>query len=341
MQNSRLFDFIQKGTAHFLLGSVCLSLFFFFVDVLERKKKGNEKADKFVSCLVFALGFCRIMLDGLVFPTRSRVLAITVALSANGNSSYRDAANLVRLAGEVWPGRAKCVVLTDSPKSVRLREAADVELVKVETAEQLLGGIESAVKRDSAEMDVLFCVSAHGYSAPDATFPSELRESDGRKEFLRVLGTHRVWDHQLTRALYGGMDERCASLCLVDTCHSGTLLDLEYTSTDGVRFQRAPHVRSFSSFSGGGTVARVCISSCSDSELSGEDVSAYGGWGGKAVCFFLDFLNSRKQKKHSSSSAVNVMELYLAMKDLFNAQSRQRSHPVLSTTLRTTPHPLR
>ncbi len=66
----------------------------------------------------------------------------------------------------------------------------------------------------------------------------------------------------------------------------------------------------------------VCISACNDDELAGEDVSDYGGWGGKLICQFLDRLHSNHR--------IEVMGFYRRIRQLFAMQSTQAFHPVIS-----------
>ena len=47
-----------------------------------------------------------------------------------------------------------------------------------------------------------------------------------------------VLDNDIRDSFYKNMNDDCMSLCLIDTCHSGTMLDLPYYSYDGINFKR-------------------------------------------------------------------------------------------------------
>jgi len=95
------------------------------------------------------------------------------------------------------------------------------------------------------------------------------------------------------------------------------MLDLPYYSYDGNNFYYISQDNIIKPNS-------YCISACSDNELAGEDLSYYGGFGGKLTCFFLDYVNKKNQ--------INVIEFYKKVLQLFNKQKYQRSHPILSLT---------
>lgn len=228
-----------------------------------------------------------------LFPLPGRpVFALLVALHANGESSYRDARSLHRLLAERWGARV--TVFTDK---TGVEDGAHV----VRTATDLLDGIRNAVEALPHGAQLLFAVSSHGYSM--ATPPGAPRpELDGRSEFVRVRG-QRVMDWQLHEALYSRMGSSVRSFAIVDTCHSGTMLDLE-----GVHVGKVPQ--------------SCCVSACSDAELAGEDISDYGGWGGKLVAQFLDAV--------PLSGPLDAESFHRGVARTFAAQRRQRSHPVLS-----------
>lgn len=224
------------------------------------------------------------------FPIHGRCLVIAVALHANGPSSYRDATHIVDLSSKKWPGSQH--VISDK-KGVGLY---------VSTKTELLGTI-SHIVRTTPDHDILFTLSSHGYT-------------NAKDQFVRI-GRDVVLDHELRAALYSEMQDDVLSLCLIDTCHSGTMLDLPFISTDGVIFQKdrlaAPCVLKPFSF---------CISACGDRELAGEDISDFYGFGGKLSSQFLDYLYYRED--------VNIQEFYCKVLGIFSGQKYQSTHPVLS-----------
>nr|QBK84664.1 MAG: hypothetical protein LCDPAC01_01450 [Pithovirus LCDPAC01] len=95
-------------------------------------------------------------------------------------------------------------------------------------------------------------------------------------------------------------------------------MDLPYVSTDGKNYIKMANDFKINAES-------YSISACNDDQLAGEDISKYGGWGGKLVSFFLDYVVA-------SQNNFNVIKLYLKIKNAFRNQSLQATEPVLSST---------
>jgi hypothetical protein len=223
---------------------------------------------------------------------------LCVALRANGDSSYRDARALRRAAREKW-----------GVESVTLSDSAFEGATCVVSKAQLLQRIRTV--RDAAKC-LLFVVSAHGYS--EATPLAARCEIDARSEYLR-LHSAKIYDFELRAALLENAPSNFMCVALVDTCHSGTMLDLDYISFDGVRAQRSLAAQC--------NAKALCVSACRDAEQAGEDISDYAGWGGKLVAFFLDYLMQRGNR-------FAPLAFYRAALAVFSAQAQQRSHPVFS-----------
>lgn len=231
------------------------------------------------------------------FPQSRPVLAIVVSLAANGSSSYRDARNIARVTVAKW-STVVVVQLTDCPKEFKK------PCVEVTSALSFTRAITALVSKYSLTHDVMFTISAHGYRRAG-------------HEFIYVHG-QTVLDTSIRTALYTQMSANCLSLCLIDTCHSGTMLDLSYVSTDGKTFKHVP----------GALVVRprsFCISACSDSEQAGEDISLVGGFGGKLICQFLDHVDAAK-------GPFCIGAFFRHVRKVFTSQTRQCSHPVFSKT---------
>ena len=94
--------------------------------------------------------------------------------------------------------------------------------------------------------------------------------------------------------------------CLVDTCHSGTMLDFECPVT--------PRARAFA------------VSACSDQETAGEDISDFGGWGGKLCAQFFDYLGAEPEHQF------DMLKFHAKAAAVFARQPMQRSTAVLSAS---------
>jgi hypothetical protein len=252
-------------------------------------------------------------IQSVVFPVRSSVHLIAIALLANGLSSYRDASSIARISIMKW--KARVTIITDRPDKLTLGPLRpSIEVCGVQNARELLSTIDSCVAKLPKVSSLLFTISAHGYNT---IVPERVAmEMNGCSDYIMV-GNEKVFDHQLFEALYGKMSDGIDSLCLIDTCHSGTMLDLEYLSSDGKLFSRSKLAAKPRPFS-------VCISACNDQELAGEDISDYGGWGGKLGCQFMDYL------QRTSSRTFRVLEFYMHIWRIFTSQVSQSSHPIIS-----------
>jgi hypothetical protein len=214
------------------------------------------------------------------FPKRNLFL-IVLSCSANGNSSYRDATNLNAFCKLKW--NSESLLLSDKGNLSK---------------RELFCAIEDTVKRESVQKDILFVISSHGYV-------------HGSHEFIKFKGS-TIMDTEIRDCFYSNMDDSCLSLCLIDTCHSGSMMDLPY------RFDGKTH----SVFQDDYPIKpnSICISACSEQETAGEDISSFGGWGGKLVCQFLDFYSN------------DLLLFYHIVSEIFKNQKNQISHPILSSS---------
>lgn len=242
------------------------------------------------------------------FPNKNNVLTICASFLANGSSSYRDANNMEKITKRVW--NSNVFILTDNLKYCN---GSNPNHILIENKDIFLKTIEDLVSKFSKTHDILFQLSSHGYSGGrDET------ELNNRNEYI-IINKQTVFDHDIRNSFYKNMNEECLSLCLIDTCHSGTMLDLPWYSCDGISFKNInqPLIIKPESY---------CIGACNDNELAGEDISNYGGWGGKLICVFLDYLNNQ------ISHTFIITDFYLYVNKTFTTQKYQRSHPILSKT---------
>ena len=211
--------------------------------------------------------------------------------------------------------RAHVTILSDHPRRPFKTVSDLIRVHIVKNKDDCVHTIREVVGLLPEMSNLLFFISAHGYSQPAIGIHRD-RELNGRSEYLK-LGGMNLYDYELFSALYDNMRSDTRSLCLVDTCHSGTMLDLEYVSTDGGKtFKRSRQVLTNRPWS-------VCISACGDAESTGEDVSSYGGWGGKLAAQYFDFLETQR-------GPFNVHAFFTQVFVLFQRQCLQRTSPVLS-----------
>jgi hypothetical protein len=251
-----------------------------------------------------------------MFPSllAKSVHVIVCALHANGASSYRDAANLVHVTMRQF-GSTKmhgATIITDDLEQVRkqLRNlAADVPqslvaVIHVQNKSDLLNACTETLSNVSLKSDVLFVVSSHGYQTRTTTLDAKQYETDRLSEYIRVGGM-LVLDRELRNSLLIGLNGDATMLCIVDTCHSGTLLDLPQL------YDNASHI--WRNQKEGGDIqdskAKIyCLSACADRELSSEDIGEVGGWGGGLCSNFVDFVH--KSDRNANGGCWALADMY-------------------------------
>lgn len=246
-----------------------------------------------------------------IFPARAKVAVVHVALQANGDSSYRDASHIVQYSSRLWGSNAEFTVITDK-KNLSIPNA---RVLVVSGSKQLLTELGKTVMDKSITHDILFILSSHGYS-------------NGAQQSFRCNG-QSVTDSDLGRALFEHMNANCSSFFLLDACHSGTLLDLKYhTREDG------KSVATTSALTFGGENVAIAIGACSDSELSEEGISDFGGWGGGLVAEFFDFVSSQQ----GNNGKIDILKFFKRVHNTFTNKTvirlvgDRRQHPILSFT---------
>ena len=228
------------------------------------------------------------------------MLILSVSLETNGESSYRDSLHVSTQCRLVWPS-CKVVCITDK-KDLLVQEGTQVE--HVTSAKAMLESISRIVRVYSTTHDVLFTLSAHGYTR-------------GRQQYLLVRGTCAT-DSDVGAAIFGGANAACTVLCLLDTCHSGTLIDLEWTSSDCRHFlQQSRHTAT--------DAIGVVISACADNEVDQDSFSRKYGWGGGLTSEFVDFLNQ-------ATGMIDVIDFFRVVSSVFAQAGAGAQHPQISFT---------
>ncbi len=105
----------------------------------------------------------------------------------------------------------------------------------------------------------VFAFSGHGTGIPD----KDGDDSDGQDEAMVALDGQLIIDDELN-ALFSRLSPKAQATCIIDCCHSGTMLDLPFTYDPKLRvFQRTEKPRL-------DTPNVIEISGCRDSETAAE-----------------------------------------------------------------------
>lgn len=122
----------------------------------------------------------------------------------------------------------------------------------------------SNIKNTSTENDVIIVlISGHGYQTPDRNGD----ENDGMDEMISI-GSRSITDDEIYLAI---KDIKSKLILLSDTCHSGTMFDLQ---------------KIYDGRSNLGNM--ISISACNDSQLSMCDVGEKTGFGGSLTTSILE-----------------------------------------------------
>lgn len=131
----------------------------------------------------------------------------------------------------------------------------------------LLSKLQASIQKIPKGSVVVVLVSGHGYQRRESTRGNE---TDGMDEFIRIhtKGGERcaVTDDELYKAIVAPCPEGVNMVLLADTCHSGTLFDLD-SSEDKKNV--------------------VSFAACTDSQLSSCDIGERG-FGGSLTAHILE-----------------------------------------------------
>lgn len=224
---------------------------------------------------------------------------IIVVNSLNLYSSICDAVNLVHLFRDIFVCKNIFILSNDKNTSDTIENKIKLlnfqhEIIYI-VSHNLLYELEQTIKK--INNNFLFCLSSHGYALAD-------------KNYINWNGK-KVTDEQFHDVLSLNMKKSLYCLSLIDTCQSGTMLNLNYQTKDLINYK--PENLSNSSLN------IVCIGAVDDNEYDQDDISDFG-YGGGLTSAFIDFMKSNNETK-------TIKTFFLYYKNRVSALGH---HPVLS-----------
>lgn len=186
------------------------------------------------------------------------------------------------------------IVLTESSKEAKYKP----------TRANILDAIEWLVKKGNEGFGSLwFQYSGHGYYFED----HDGDEKDGKDECLVTCDNYAIVDDELRVKLVNRIPKSSKLFCLMDCCHSGTMLDLRYKyAINKNLLMKENNYQTDSNV--------LAISGCMDSQTSADAQFSDGEFAGALTRNFLTLL-----KKHNYFPKLSVL-----MKELYYGLQSQR-----------------
>lgn len=226
---------------------------------------------------------------------------IIVVNSENLYSSICDAVNLIHLFEDMFICNNIFVISNNNLCSTTIKnKVKNLELIdpKIEymTSQTLLDDLESLIKL--LKNNFFLTLSSHGYANQD-------------KNYIYWNGK-KITDQNFHDILTNNMNNQLHCLSLIDTCQSGTMLNLNYQTKDTLIYK--PENLSNSDLN------IICIGAVDDNEYDQDDISNFG-YGGGLTSAFIDFMTD------STSTKKTIRTFFIYYK---NRISLLNHHPVLS-----------
>lgn len=162
---------------------------------------------------------------------------------------------------QLHAGNALIIVASEEDKK-KLKTDCKVQVIQSkQDLETLFTQIQEHVNEQYQSLFLLY--SGHGYGG-------------NTKESIRMLNGDIVTDVEFQRLVFNGLKPTIKCFCLIDSCHSGTMLNSEFVNG---KFQ--PNVKDYK-------VDCVVLTACNTNELDADTIGFTEGFGGGLSSAFLD-----------------------------------------------------
>lgn len=226
---------------------------------------------------------------------------VIVVNSTNLYSSVCDAVNLIHLIKNIFQHSYIYVLSNDQNTTTTITRKVnilEVDRVIYITSENLIDDLQNVVM--SIKHNFIFSLSSHGYANRDKNYINWNRK--------------KITDQQLHDIISNNIISTLHCLCLIDTCQSGTMMNLNYQTKDLVSYKSENPSNS--------KLNIVCIGAVDDNEYDQDDISDFG-YGGGLTSAFIDFMNNSNNDK-----TIKIFFIYY-----INRIAPLNHHPVLSVNL--------
>lgn len=193
-------------------------------------------------------------------------------------SAYRDAINITKIMNENNVDQKNMFTIIAGARGLDTTKCIG-NVFNINSKNELINtinNVKETINKDDNPKNILIVLSSHGYQC---NVDSSRSESDGMTEYI-VIDSDIVIDDEISELFLRGYKNDVTIFSLVDTCHSGTMMDLPFKIIDGKKIVENKNVFQHDIF---------CISSCADNQMSSDDISNMG-FGGGLICAFIDEL---------------------------------------------------
>lgn len=160
------------------------------------------------------------------------------------------------------------------------------------TRQNILSQLTTLLQSSESGDTLFFSFSGHGHYTRD----NSMDEMDGKDELIISVDRYAIVDDELKQIIDSHIKEKVTLFVLVDTCNSGTILDLPYQYFKGEQEM----IHHSANMDTKGTV--ICVSGCRDDQLS-MDAYLEGDFNGALTFHFIELLN-----QHTSLSWKTFMQ---------------------------------
>ena len=184
-------------------------------------------------------------------------------------------------------------------KKSEINVLTDLTRIKA-TRQGILNSFTNLLKTSREGDTIVFCYSGHGTYTMDKTGD----EIDGNDECIVPCDLNLITDDELKTIIDSNLPKGVTLVCFFDSCHSGTMLDLQYSYLADSNYETL--VTNNKNTNTKGNV--VMISGCLDAQTSMD--SNFGGkWAGALTTAFSKSVN--EPENDTWKKLVTSMELYL------------------------------